>query len=118
MTHFWKILLISVVSLLIPVLSPAQKSYETSRVSGEKPEIDGLIRELLEFSAVVGDFIQREPLDGKAPSQQTTFAVIYDDDNIYVAIRAYDSVPSDIVTRLSRRDTPMVTGLESYSTVM
>lgn len=105
MTHFWKILLISVVSLLIPVLSTAQKSYETSRVSGEKPEIDGLIRESCWNSVQwSGDFIQREPLDGKAPSQQTTFAVIYDDDNIYVAIRAYDSVPSDIVTRLSRRD--------------
>jgi hypothetical protein len=51
-----------------------------------------------------GDFIQSEPYDNKPPSQQTAFKILYDDNNLYVFIRAYDSVPEKISRRMSRRD--------------
>jgi hypothetical protein len=82
-----------------------QKSYTTTKVSESAPRIDGLIDdaawETVEWS---GDFTQRSPDDGADPSQETAFKILYDDDNLYVAIRAYDTNPDEIVKRLSRRD--------------
>ncbi|NVO20520.1 MAG: carbohydrate binding family 9 domain-containing protein [Bacteroidetes bacterium] len=91
--------------LLFPAALFSQRSYQTARLEGNAPVIDGLINDSCwEKIAWNGDFIQREPLENKPPSQITKFALVYDDNNIYVAIRAYDSVPSEIVKRLSRRD--------------
>jgi hypothetical protein len=50
------------------------------------------------------DFTQREPYEGKAPRQKTTFKILYDDNFIYVGIKAFDSAPDSIVRRMSRRD--------------
>jgi hypothetical protein len=82
-----------------------QRIYQTERVNGEAPVIDGLINDkawdLVEWT---GDFTQREPDDGAEPSQQTAFKIVYDDDNLYVLIRAFDTEPEKIVKRMSRRD--------------
>lgn len=81
------------------------KKYTSSRIQGIAPAIDGIINDR-EWQGVEwqGDFVQREPLDGASPSQQTSFKILYDDNNLYVAVRAYDSVPGQIVRRLARRD--------------
>ncbi|WP_346860446.1 DUF5916 domain-containing protein [uncultured Draconibacterium sp.] len=49
------------------------------------------------------NFIQHEPIEGIAPSYQTEFALLYDANNIYVAIRAFDD-PDSISMRMTRRD--------------
>ncbi|WP_340112365.1 DUF5916 domain-containing protein [Maribellus mangrovi] len=49
------------------------------------------------------DFIQHEPVEGDPPTRQTEFAILYDANNIYVAIRAFDD-PDSISMRMSRRD--------------
>ncbi|HVG42329.1 MAG TPA: DUF5916 domain-containing protein, partial [Chitinophagaceae bacterium] len=51
-----------------------------------------------------GDFIQWQPAEGKAPSQQTNFKILYDDKFIYVAYRCHDFSADSIVKRLGRRD--------------
>jgi hypothetical protein len=51
-----------------------------------------------------GDFLQYQPNEGKAPSQPTSFKILYDDKFLYVAYRCYDSAPDSIVKRMSRRD--------------
>ncbi len=51
-----------------------------------------------------GEFTQREPVQGEAPSEPTQFKILYDDKNLYVLIRAFDSEPNKIVKRMSRRD--------------
>ncbi len=85
--------------------SGQQKIYVTQRVNGESPDIDGRIDEEVwnnvEWS---GDFTQYRPDDGAAPSQETAFKILYDDNNLYVAVRAFDTNPEEIVQRLSRRD--------------
>lgn len=94
-----------VVILFLPLFTLSQKQYETSRVNGNVPEIDGIIKEECWNNVEWGnEFTQREPVDGAQPSQHTAFKILYDDNNLYVAIRAFDSVPSEIVTRLTRRD--------------
>ena len=82
-----------------------EKIYETKKVNSSTPVIDGVFDDkvwgLVEWE---GDFIQREPYGGEQPSQNTLFKILYDDNNLYVAIRAEDSVPGKIEKRLTRRD--------------
>lgn len=50
------------------------------------------------------NFTQQSPNFGEKPSQKTAFKILYDEKNLYVCIRAYDSSPEEIVKRMSRRD--------------
>ncbi|RLD70820.1 MAG: hypothetical protein DRI87_07780 [Bacteroidetes bacterium] len=81
------------------------RTYTTTHVHGKPPVIDGkgddVVWELTEWS---GDFIQREPYENEDPSQQTAFKILYDDNNLYVLIRAFDTEPDKIERRLARRD--------------
>jgi len=81
------------------------KAYQTHRPANKAPAIDGKYDEsawdAVEWS---GDFVQRDPNDGATPSQNTEFKILFDDNNLYIVIRALDSVPGEIVNRLSRRD--------------
>ena len=103
-------LYITVILFLITVSAISQetknkKVYTTHRIAGEAPVIDGLIDQniwdIVEWS---DGFIQRSPNDGEAPSQKTAFKILYDDDNLYVLVRAFDTDPEKIVKRMSRRD--------------
>ena len=82
-----------------------KRIYTTQKITGESPFINGYIDDeawnLVDWS---GQFIQREPDNGAQPAQQTAIKILYDDENLYVAIRAYDNEPSKIVKRMSRRD--------------
>ncbi len=84
---------------------PGKRIYTTRRIHGKAPNIDGYINEKawnsVDWSA---DFTQREPHDGEAPTYQTAFKILYDENNLYIAIRAYDGEPEKIVRRMSRRD--------------
>ncbi len=51
-----------------------------------------------------GGFTQHEPYADRPPSQQTEFKLAFDDMNLYVAIKALDSAPDSITSRMSRRD--------------
>ena len=50
------------------------------------------------------DFIQSQPAENKPPSQQTAFKVLYDNDNIYFFVRAYDTEHDKVSKIMSRRD--------------
>ena len=50
------------------------------------------------------DFTQTQPVENKPPSQETAFKILYDNDNLYVFIRAYDTEPDKISKIMSRRD--------------
>jgi hypothetical protein len=81
-----------------------KKTYQTAFTS-MAPDIDGMMNDscwtLVEWG---GDFIQTQPYENKPPSQLTSFKILYDDNNLYVFIRAYDSIPEKINRRISRRD--------------
>lgn len=82
-----------------------KKIYKTGRVNPHTPSIDGKLDdpawEKVEWES---GFIQSEPYEGKEPSEQTSFKILYDDENIYVAIRAHDREPKKIEKRMARRD--------------
>jgi hypothetical protein len=81
------------------------KTYVAERVEGKAPVIDGKLNDKA-WSEVnwAGDFRQFDPYNGKEPSQKTDFKILYDDNNLYVAIRCYDTEPEKIVQRMTRRD--------------
>src|SRR3954469_1084278 len=49
-------------------------------------------------------FIQRFPKDGGKPELDTTFAILYDDEAIYVGVWLDDPEPAKIRAQLTRRD--------------
>ena len=52
----------------------------------------------------ITSFSQREPNEGAAPSFRTEGRVAYDDDAVYVAVRAFDPEADRIQSYLTRRD--------------
>ncbi len=79
--------------------------YNTTRLTTEKPEIDGILNdECWKTGEWAGDFTQWIPNEGAKPSQPTQLKILYDDKNIYVAIRAFDSEPDKIIRKAGRRD--------------
>ena len=50
------------------------------------------------------DFLQRDPDEGKPATERTEVRILYDDTAIYVGARMFDSEPSKIARRLTRRD--------------
>ncbi len=83
---------------------------EAIRLEGAPPTIDGLLDEPLWLTgAVANDFVQLEPEEGNPATERTEVRVLYGEDALYVAFRAYDSAPDDIAGQLTRRD------VDSYS---
>jgi hypothetical protein len=69
------------------------------------PTIDGRDGDAVWASAPVLDrFRQFVPVENGEPSFRTETRVAYDDDNLYVLVRAHDPHPDSIVSLLSRRD--------------
>jgi hypothetical protein len=82
--------------------------------------IDGKLDEAAWASAEKqGGFTQRFPKDGDRPTQDTKFAVLYDDDAIYVGVWCADTEPQKIRRTLTRRDVDaladvVAVGIDSY----
>jgi hypothetical protein len=81
-----------------------KKRYKATQVY-ESPVIDGVINEQVwNEGEWTDDFTQFEPYNGKKPSQHTEFKILFDDNNLFVAIKSFDTSPDSIVKRLTRRD--------------
>lgn len=105
-----RILLTVFVALLCTLLNAQQqdtvkkKNYQATFTSNA-PVVDGdLDDDAWQAGTWAGDFTQFEPHNGAKPSQNTEFKILFDDNNLYVAVKAYDSKPDSIVRRISRRD--------------
>ncbi|MBW3570168.1 MAG: carbohydrate binding family 9 domain-containing protein [Gemmatimonadetes bacterium] len=90
-----------------------QASPDSARVVGahrvaageQAPVVDGRLDDAVWSAApVAGDFVQQRPSSGQPPSQRTEARVVYDDDAVYVAVRAFDTAPDSITAQLGRRD--------------
>ena len=78
--------------------------YNTHRLTGKPPSIDGhLDDEAWKEGEWAGDYTQQLPVEGGAPSQKTELKILYDEKNIYFAIRAYDDM-GRVARYSSRRD--------------
>jgi len=83
----------------------ALRIYNTSRLTTEKPTIDGILNDnCWQTGEWASDFTQWIPTEGGKPSQRTKLKVLFDDKNIYIAIRAYENEPDKIHRKPGRRD--------------
>jgi len=79
--------------------------YRTQRLSTSPPVIDGKLDDpCWKNSNWSGDFIQWIPNEGAKPSQPTSINILYDNKNIYVAIRCFESETEKISKKAGRRD--------------
>ena len=85
--------------------SPKQPVYTTSRLTTAKPIIDGkLDDECWKTGVWAGDYHQYTPDEGAKPTYPTELKILYDDRNLYIAFRAYDSEPRKIQRFAGVRD--------------
>ncbi|NLB25320.1 MAG: carbohydrate binding family 9 domain-containing protein [Bacteroidales bacterium] len=52
-----------------------------------------------------GDLLEKEPFPLIPMNEQTEFAILYDDENLYIGVWCYDSEPNKIVRQLAPRGT-------------
>lgn len=92
-----------------PVL--AQDATAARLPEGTDVRLDGLLSESFWSSArVIDDFRTREPQEGGQPSERTEIRIVWDADNLYVGVMAFDSEPDQVVARLRQRDKLMSGG--------
>jgi hypothetical protein len=82
--------------------------------------VDGIVNEpVWDRAPAVTDFRQREPNEGDPATEAIEVRVLYDQDNVYVGIMAFDRNPAGIIARILQRDQVMVidefTGLPQFA---
>jgi hypothetical protein len=82
------------------------------------PSLDGrLDEEIYRSTPPIDGFIQQEPQEGAPASEKTEAWIFFDDRNIYVAARCWDSQPErDVLTEL-RRDQNNIIQNENFTVV-
>lgn len=108
MKLFRYLLIVSLTGLLSAKAQQVEpkRIYTTKTITAnEAPIIDGKIDDAIWNSVEwTGDFIEYKPDENTEPVEETQFKILYDQKNLYVALRAFDKDPKGIVRRLSRRD--------------
>lgn len=100
---FMLILFLPVFLLAKPPDPQQQKTVQAIRSNGSV-RIDGILDEDIWQEEGYSDFIMSDPHDGEQPTEKTEVWVAYDEKNLYVAARLYDSEPEQIRCLLGRRD--------------
>ncbi|NQU53230.1 MAG: carbohydrate binding family 9 domain-containing protein [Bacteroidetes bacterium] len=90
---------------LVNVHASNKRAYYATRTN-IVPKIDGVLND--ECWKLMGKwdggFIQQQPHQAKAPSQETEIKILYDDKYLYFAIKCYDNEPEKMNPILGRRD--------------
>jgi hypothetical protein len=82
-----------------------KKEYFTRQCLRNENLVDGKLNEAAWSKATwQDDFVQYEPSEGKQPGQKTEFAILLDENYIYVGFKCWDTHADSIVQRLTRRD--------------
>lgn len=102
---FWGFIVLCCAGPTFAQQAREKRVYNTSRLSTVPPRTDGRLDDAAwNGEGWTGGFTQQIPRAGAAPSQPTAFKILFDDNYLYVAIRAYDSEPDRIERRGGRRD--------------
>jgi hypothetical protein len=71
--------------------------------------LDGQLDEALYSSPSISDFIQVEPRSGAPATEKTEVWISFDDDNVYVSFRNWESQLATLVANEMRRDSTNIT---------
>ena len=83
-----------------------RRQATAARVPSDSIRVDGRLDEgVWALATPVGDFVQKEPIEGAPPTDRTEVRFVYDDNALYVGARMYSGAgPSGIQAPLGRRD--------------
>jgi len=93
--------------------SPAARNFQTYQPdvrpvridTGAAPKIDGDLSDpAWQKATVISEFYQLEPNEGAPASERTEVRILYDENNLYFAVKAFDSNPSEINASIKARD--------------
>jgi hypothetical protein len=85
--------------------TPTSKVATATRIRGGSINIDGKLDEpLWQTAKPITDFVQKEPVEGGAPSDSMEVRFLYDDAALYVATRVITRAPRAIQAPVARRD--------------
>lgn len=92
-------------------------SLRASRIPGLK--VDGDLDEDV-YSAVpaITDFIQQDPAEGQPATEKTEVWILFDDENLYVSARCWDSHPERDVANEMRRDSGNIIQNENFAFIL
>jgi hypothetical protein len=109
--------------LWVQPVSAQQDSRQLYRVPAvrvdEGPTLDGVLDDAVWRQAtVIDEFVQQEPEGGAPATERTEVLILYDAENLYVGVRAYDSTPNAIVSTEMRRDSPRILDEDSFQIIL
>ena len=88
---------------LVALFAPAVSAFAQSTAAAIR--VDGPLNEAAwSHAEPITAFLQRDPTEGAPPTYRTEARVAYDDEAIYVIVRAHDPEPERIQGFLTRRD--------------
>ena len=93
-----------------PTVNSGGGMYHLSAVQVDTPpDMDGLVLAdpIWENVIPVTGFVQSTPNEGESASEKTEVRVVFTEDTVYFGVVCYDSAPSSIIVRDSRRDSSM-----------
>ena len=83
------------------------KVVHAFRIVSDSPVIDGdLTDEAWTVAEITGDFLQRDPDNGRPMTEATRVQIAYDDTFLYIAVICDDGDPTLIAEGLGRRSAP------------
>jgi hypothetical protein len=102
-----------------PVVGRDSEGRVTVRAIRAEIDVDGRLDEpIYGRVAPITEFIQQLPDEGEPASERTEAWVFFDDDNVYVSARLYESFPeSERVANEMRRDANQLRQNDSFSAV-
>ena len=104
--NYW--LLVIVFILIIPFRAFSQHSKPDTIYAfhiNEKIKIDGELNEdAWKKAKNITNFTQRQQIEGAPATEKTKVAVLYDDNNLYFGIWAFDKEPDKIIAKSMKRD--------------
>ena len=82
-------------------------------------QLDGSLTEpLYETVEPITGFVQNEPLYGQPATERTEVWVSFDDENVYVSVRAWESEPDRMVVNEMRRDNFGILQNENFAVIL
>ena len=92
---------------LFPFKIFAQSETRTVTVTqvADRITVDGVLDEAIWKEAPkIGELVQRQPDTGQAPTERTEATLLYDANNLYIGVVAYDSEPDKVIGTVMERD--------------
>ena len=109
--------------LWVQPASALQESRQLYRVAAvrvaEGPELDGALDDAVwQQASVIDEFLQQEPEEGAPATERTEVLILYDAENLYIGVRAYDSEPDGIISTEMRRDSDRILDEDSFQIIL